>query len=207
GNDVLCFAEHIEDGIQHILKNATEIQINKSIERIWQLKEKAILNEDSTLKLTDPSSLNRKIAENSLTLHHGTAAEITAFKTTNFCTLTIKRFGADQTKQDILDNILEMKKEVEQETEILLLLTPPQVKPTNNFGFFDAEIDFINELIASKNVVLYHFGNPYALKFFNTEKTTATIIAYQNFKEFQDVATEHFLGSIEAKGKLPVALK
>ncbi|WP_324028012.1 glycoside hydrolase family 3 N-terminal domain-containing protein [Maribacter sp. BPC-D8] len=203
GNDVLCFAEHIEEGIQHILKNATETQINKSIERIWQLKEKAILKEDSTLKLTDPSSLNRKIAENSLTLHHGTAAEITAFKTTNFCTLTIKRFGADQAKQDILDNILEMKKEVEPETEILLLLTPPQIKPTNKFGFFDEEIQFINELITSKNVVLYHFGNPYALKFFSTEKTTATVIAYQNFKEFQDVATEHFLGSIEAKGKLP----
>ena len=206
GNDVLCFAEHIEEGILHILKNATETQINKSIERIWQLKEKASLKEDSTLKLTDPSSLNRKIAENSLTLHHGTAADIAAFKTTNFCTLTIKRFGTDQTKQDILNNIIEMKKEVEQETEILLLLTPPQIKPTNNFGFFDAEIDFINELIASKNVVLYHFGNPYALKFFNTEKTTATVIAYQNFKEFQDVATEHFLGNIEAKGKLPVVL-
>ncbi len=207
GNDVLCFAEHIEEGILYILKNATETQINKSIERIWQLKEKSSLKEDSTLKLTDPSSLNRKIAENSLTLHHGTAADIAEFKSTNFCTLTIKRFGTDQTKQDILNNILEMKKEVEQETEILLLLTPPQIKPTNNFGFFDAEIDFINELIASKNVVLYHFGNPYALKFFNTEKTTATIIAYQNFKEFQDVATEHFLGSIEVKGKLPFSIE
>ncbi|WP_423998748.1 glycoside hydrolase family 3 protein [Maribacter sp. IgM3_T14_3] len=207
GNDVLCFAEHIEEGILHILKNATEAQINKSIERIWQLKEKAILNKDSTLELNDPSSLNRKIAENSLALHHGIAADIAAFKSTNFCTLTIKRFGADQTRQDILDNILEMKKEVEQETEILLLLTPPQIKPTNNFGFFDAEIDFINKLIASKNVILYHFGNPYALKFFNIEKTTATVIAYQNFKEFQDVATEHFLGTLEAKGKLPVALK
>ncbi|CAN0599353.1 unnamed protein product, partial [Ectocarpus sp. 12 AP-2014] len=42
GNDVLCFAEHIEEGIQCILKNASEAQINKSIERIWKLKAKAI---------------------------------------------------------------------------------------------------------------------------------------------------------------------
>ncbi|MEP2239593.1 MAG: glycoside hydrolase family 3 N-terminal domain-containing protein [Maribacter sp.] len=206
GNDVLCFAEHIEEGIQFILKNASEEKIDKSIERIWQLKEKAITEEGLEIELTDPSTLNRKIAEKSLTLHHGSATEIVHFRKTNFCTLTIKRFGTDQTKQDILDNIVAMKKEVKNETEILLLLTPPQIKPTNQFGFFDEEIDFINELIATKNVVMYHFGNPYALKFFNTERTTATVIAYQNFKEFQDVATEHFLGNLEAVGKLPVLL-
>ncbi|WP_157486485.1 glycoside hydrolase family 3 protein [Maribacter forsetii] len=206
GNDVLCFAEHIEEGIQFILQNASEKQINKSIERIWRLKEKAIIEESLEIKLTDPSSLNRRIAEQSLTLHHGSSEDIANFKESNFCTLTIKRFGTDQSKQDILENIVEMKKEVKNETEILLLLTPPQIKPTNKFGFFDEEIYFINELIASKNIVLYHFGNPYALKFLKTEKTTATVIAYQNFKEFQDAATEHFLGKLEAKGKLPVSL-
>ena len=207
GNDVLCFAEHIEEGIQMILKNASETQINKSLERIWKLKEKAF-NEESTIQeLTDPSALNRKIAERTLTLHHGTAADISKFKATNFCTLTIKRFGTDQTNQEILDNIFEMRNEVKGETEILLLLTPPQIKPTNKFGFLQEEIDFINELITSKNVVFYHFGNPYALKYFNTDKTTATVIAYQNFKEFQDVATEHFLGNFEAKGELPFKLE
>ena len=100
-----------------------------------------------------------------------------------------------------------MRNEVKGETEILLLLTPPQIKPTNKFGFLQEEIDFINELITSKNVVFYHFGNPYALKYFNTDKTTATVIAYQNFKEFQDVATEHFLGNFEAKGELPFKLE
>ena len=165
-------------------------------------------NEESTIQeLTDPSALNRKIAERTLTLHHGTAADISKFKATNFCTLTIKRFGTDQTNQEILDNIFEMRNEVKGETEILLLLTPPQIKPTNKFGFLQEEIDFINELITSKNVVFYHFGNPYALKYFNTDKTTATVIAYQNFKEFQDVATEHFLGNFEAKGELPFKLE
>ncbi|SIQ79715.1 glycoside hydrolase family 3 protein [Maribacter ulvicola] len=206
GNDVLCFAEHIEEGIQFILKNASEAQIEKSIERIWKLKEKAIIDKVSLTELTDPSPLNRKIAEQSLTLYHGSDAEIVKFKETDFCTLTIKRFGTDQTEKDILDNIVEMEKEVKNETEILLLLTPPQIKPTNKFGFYDEEIKFINELIATKNVVLYHFGNPYALKFFSTENTTATVIAYQDFKAFQDVATEHYLGNLEAKGKLPVSL-
>jgi len=206
GNDVLCFAEHIEEGIQLILSNATEAQINKSVERIWSLKIKASKKGNTPEKLTDPSLLNRKIAEQSLTLYHGTTEEITTFRNKNFCTLTIKRHGDNQLAEDILDYLIEMKKEVQNESDILLLLTPPQIKPTNKFGFLDEEIEFINKLIASKNVVLYHFGNPYALKFFDIDKTTATVIAYQNFKEFQDVATAHFLGTLEAKGKLPVSL-
>ncbi|WP_405381697.1 glycoside hydrolase family 3 protein [Maribacter sp. LLG6340-A2] len=206
GNDIICFAEHIEEGIAHILKNASQTQINKSLERIWKLKEKAIKTENISQELTDPSALNKKIAKQSLTLHHGSTEEIEHFRATNFCTLTLKRFGTDQTKQEIIAYIGEMQKEVENETEILLLLTPPQIKPTNNFGFLQEEIDFINQLIKTKNVVLYHFGNPYALKFLNLDNTVATVIVYQNFKEFQDVATQHFLGTLVAKGKLPISI-
>ena len=206
GNDVLCFAEHIEEGIQMILENATVTQINKSIERIWNLKEKAFRNTSLAQGLTDPSSLNRKIAEQSLTLQVGTAHEIEAFRKTDHCTITIKRYSNNQSEDDIIASIKEMQNEITDESDVLLLLTPPQIKPTNKFGFLQQEIDFVNQLIQTKKVVLYHFGNPYALKFFNINKTTATVIAYQNFKEFQDVATEHFLGTFEAKGKLPVSL-
>lgn len=206
GNDVLCFAEHIKEGIQMILENATEAQINKSIERIWNLKVKAIGLKDIPENLTNPSSLNRKIAEQSLTFLKGTIEEIKEFRSSNFCTLTFKRFGTDQSKKEISASLKEMQNEIVNETEILLLLTPPQIKPTNNFGFLQEEIDVVNEIIQSKRVVLYHFGNPYALKFFKTKNTVATVIVYQNFKEFQDVATEHFLGTFEAKGKLPVSL-
>lgn len=206
GNDVLCFAEHIEEGIQMILENATVTQINKSIERIWNLKEKAFRNTSLAQGLTDPSSLNRKIAEQSLTLQVGTAHKIEAFRKTDHCTITIKRYSNNQSEDDIIASIKEMQNEITDESDVLLLLTPPQIKPTNKFGFLQQEIDFVNQLIQTKKVVLYHFGNPYALKFFNINKTTATVIVYQNFKEFQDVATEHFLGTFEAKGKLPVSL-
>ena len=99
-----------------------------------------------------------------------------------------------------------MKLEVNDENDILILLTPPQVKPANNFGLLKEEIEFINELIQSKNVLIYLFGNPYTLKHLQIKKTTAVVIAYQNFKEFQDVATAHFLGSLKAKGKLPITI-
>ncbi len=206
GNDVLCFAEHVEAGIQFILDNATEAQIDKSLQRIWNLKTKAFKANPTEKDLTDPSALNKKIAERSLTLYKGTAEEIAKFRETNYCTFTLNRNGADQTEAEIRTSLKEMEVEMSTETDILLLLTPPQVKPNNNFGFHPAEIAFANEIINSKNVVLYHFGNPYALKLFNTAKTMATVIVYQHFKEFQDVATAHFLGKSVAKGKLPVAL-
>ncbi|MDO1514260.1 glycoside hydrolase family 3 protein [Maribacter confluentis] len=206
GNDVLCFAEHIKEGIEMILKNASIAQINKSLERIWKLKTKAFQNTDPNIELTNPSSLNRKIAERSLTLQVGTTKAIENFRQTNHCTITIKRYSADQSEKEILASLKEMQNDVADETDALILLTPPQIKPTNNFGFLKEEIEFINHLIETKNVVLYHFGNPYALKFFDIDKTKATVIVYQNFKEFQEVATAHFLGTIEAHGRLPVAL-
>ena len=206
GNDVLCFAEHIAEGIQFILENATETQINKSLQRIWDLKTKAFKAKPTETDLTDPSVLNKKIAERSITLHKGTPEALAKFRKTDYCTLTLKRNGPNHTEEEIRSSIKEMEDEIIKETDILLLLTPPQIKPNNSFGFHPAEIEFVNEIINSKNVVLYHFGNPYALKLFNTVKTTATVIVYQNFKVFQDVATAHFLGELVAKGTLPVSL-
>ena len=209
GNDILCFAEHVEQGIEKIVSNATSKQIEDSFQRIWKLKEKAFKNEvpSSHLKPEIDNTLNRKIAENSLTLFKGTNDSIAKFRTTNFCTLTIKRFLKNEPSEEILKSLLETKAEVSEEKDILILLTPPQIKPAGNFGFLQEEINFINELIQTKNVVLYLFGNPYMLNHLNVTKALAVVLAYQNFTEFQDLATEHFLGKLEAKGSLPVTIK
>lgn len=210
GNDVLCFAEHVKEGIKTIIKKADQKQIEESFERVWGIKEKAFkvqaLVSNSKLRLTDPSTLNRKIAEQSITLRVGKASTIEKFRKTDYCTLTFKRFDKNQKVSEILKSLKTMESEIQTERNILLLLTPPQIKPTNNFGFLKEEIEFINEIINTKNVVLYHYGNPYALQLFPIENTMATVIVYQDFKEFQEAATAHFLGELEAKGKLPVTI-
>ncbi len=208
GNDALCFAEHIKEGIGYILNNASEEQIEESFERVWKLKEKAMNNiENNRTRLSNAEELNRKIASASLTLLKGHESDIAGFRNTNYCTLTLKRFDQDQNKSEIKKGLELTKSEVENEKNILLLVTPPQVKPARTFGFIEAEINFINELVQTKNVVLYLFGNPYMMNHINFERTTATVVVYQNFKAFQDIATEHFLGKIPAKGKLPVHIK
>ena len=141
-----------------------------------------------------------------MTLVKGTDADITSFRATDFCTLTIKRSLEKQESSEILKSLKESKLEIEKEKDILILLTPPQVKPANNFGLLQEEIDFIATLISTKNVVLYIFGNPYVLNLLTIDNAKAVVAAYQTFKEFQDIATDHFLGKLKAKGKLPVSI-
>ena len=210
GNDILCFAEHIAEGIESILENASTAQIEESFERVWKLKEKAMLSvqaESRTIsKPETDTQLNRKLAENSLTLLKGAEADVKKFMNEGFCTLTIQQSSLDQDDNDILESLKNIILEVEKEEHILLLCTPRQIKPANNFCILQEEIDFINELIHSRNFVLYLFGNPYFLNHLNIEKAIAVVVAYQDFTEFQDAAAAHFTGKITAKGKLPVSI-
>ncbi|UWX56025.1 glycoside hydrolase family 3 protein [Maribacter litopenaei] len=208
GNDILCFAEHVKEGIGIIAKNASENQLEETFERVWKLKEKAMGNpyQNKFKELSKSAALNWQIARESITLYHGTEADITEFSSETFCTLTLKRTLENAAHEEILTFLEEAKQEIKEEKNILLLLTPPKVKPANQFGFYQEEIDFINTILEEKNVVIYHFGNPYSLKLFDIKNSLATVLVYQDFTEFQDVATEHFLGKIKANGKLPVSL-
>jgi len=208
GNDILCFAEHIPEGITNILKKGSQKQIEESFERVWNLKQKAIQASisRSDLNLKNADLVNRKIAESSLTIHKGTEEDIATLSATNFCTLTIKRSIHTDVNANILDDLEKTRSEIKKERNILVLLTPPKVKPEGYFGLLKEEIDFINELIQTKNVVLYLFGNPYALNHLNLENIKAAVVVYQDFKVFQDVATDHFMGEITAMGKLPVTI-
>lgn len=219
GNDILCFAEHTKEGIEMILKNATKNQIEAAFERVWKLKQKALQVEiDSDSKLIDPTELNKKLALQSITLFSGTVDKITKFKDQGFSSISYSpiidnhfikeieinyNFNQFLLKEESIDSI---HKQIINKENILLSMFPPQVKPADNFGISDKEIQFINELLNTKNVVLYHFGNPYVLNMIDFEKAQVVVVVYQDFEVFQVNAGQHFLGTVEAKGKLPVAL-
>jgi len=213
GNDVLCFAEHTAEGIETILKNASSEQIEESFQRVWNLKDKVILEtEKKNSELTNPDELNRLLALESLTLVIGSGEAINDFISEDFVGVknshSVENHFFKEIQKNESFNICELKNnEVKNEENILLALFPPQVKPTNNFGISDEGIAVINSMIASKNVVLYVFGNPYILNHISIENARAVVVAYQNFAAFQEVAAEHFLGNLTAKGMLPVRLQ
>ncbi len=207
GNDMLCFAENIAEGITAIVKNASEDDIKQSFGRIWCLKEKMFIGKQPAKMAIGENSahLNTRLAQESITLLKGNTEDLAAFRETDFCTLTYKR-SADEAEAEISARVKEMREIIANEEHILLLLTPPQVKPVNNFGFLPPEITFLNAMIATKKVVLYLFGNPFVLNYLNLKNLGIAVLVYQNSKEFQDVATDHFLGKIVAKGNLPVTI-
>ncbi|WP_400073633.1 glycoside hydrolase family 3 protein [Zobellia russellii] len=211
GNDVLCFAEHINEGKAAILKNASETQIEESFSRIWKLKEKAFSSGNPDSHLTNPDALNQKIAEQSITLYKGNQVELKEFAKNKFSGLEIALNTDNRFFKSILKNkkfsISTNETEIDKNDEnILFALFPPQVKPTNNFGFTAEELASINRVIKTKNVILYVFGNPYILNHINVENAKAVIIVYQHLKSFQNVAANHFLGNLEAHGKLPITI-
>ncbi len=216
GNDILCFAEHPKEGIETILGNADDKQIERAFKRVWELKEKAIKAEvEIPNELRNPDILNEEIAKNCITLCNGNNNGIIALREEGFLSISniqntdnlfIKLLKEHLNFKSISLTEESNKSDIAREENILLSLFPPQVKPTDNFGFTQTEIQFINELIRSKNVVLYLFGNPYALRLFDYKNANAVVLAYQEFRVFQKVAVEHFLGRLVANGKLPVKL-
>ena len=219
GNDVLCFAEHTKEGIETILKNATPEQIEESFKRVWELKEKAF---NTVIAPTEnyytSKTLNTLLANQSLTVVKGNNNTIANFKTDGFIGLeitkgeenaffnSIKRnhnFTSYSTKNSTLSNI---KNVIKTEENVLIALYPPSIKPKNNFGLSSDELQLLKEIINSKNVVLYVFGNPYVLTNLDITNAKYVIVAYQDFPVFQENAADHFLDKTDAKGKLSVSI-
>ncbi len=218
GNDVLCFAEHIAEGIETIARNASNAQIENAFARVWKLKEKAFSNIPKVApQLSDGTLLNRKIALHSLTMIKGTETILQRFRETAFKVFGnipnanngfLNAIGAGQSI-NVLKKDSEMAPDLpvaEKGQPMVLALFPPQVKPNNTFGFTENELNDINTLILENDVVLYLFGNPYCLEHIAFERTKVTVVAYQRFETFQEHAAQHFLGKAKALGKLPIQL-
>ncbi|WP_420602292.1 glycoside hydrolase family 3 protein [Flagellimonas sp.] len=219
GMDVMCFSEYVEEGIQQIINSATKERIEASYKRIWKLKEQAFINTDQEQSISSPLALNKVLAQHSLTELYGNAPVVEQIKKSNFLNLSVnnqkengfsaaieKQYG-QQHHQLELNAIHEIRSLAADHENIVLALFPPFVKPKNLFGFQPELLDFINEIISQKNVLIYLFGNPYVLDILELNPSANVVVAYQDFPEFQTEAFHHFIGQIEAKGKLPVKLK
>lgn len=214
GMDVLCFSEHVKEGIGEILANASEERIQQSFDSVWALKHKVFVeNSRSEKPNTDlHSKLNREIAEKTITELYGDVAALEQLKSSGFLNVSVC-FGKKNTfseqisahfgsKTVNLDDALSSN-----EKNIVLSIFPPAVKPKNLFGFDEKTLASIHRLIAEKNSLIYLFGNPYVLDILKLRPSSNVVLVYQDFPEFQEVAVEHFMGKIEAKGKLPIQLK
>ncbi len=229
GNDVLCFAVHVAEGIQEILKNATPERIEASFARIMKCKEKTgilqannLLPDTTTnhLDFSISTHLNRKIAENCLTkiTTDSIPSRIEeAHKSNTLAQLSIYNNGfASKVSQTITAPIfsitaetpIDFKDELNHYDTILISLFVPKAKPMNQFEIEPEVLQYIGELVASKNCVLYVFGNPYALQVLpNMALAKEIVMVYQDFEVFQEVAAAQLIQKLDCKGQLPVSIK
>ncbi|WP_438712699.1 glycoside hydrolase family 3 protein [Aquimarina muelleri] len=215
GNDILCFAEHVEEGILAIEKNGTNAQIEESFSRIQKLKENAFKKTTSTavFDFEKATSLNHAIAKQSITYHKADIKSFEKFNAENFEILVLGRsidcvFCKEIKKSKCYTAIKDIHSPVSEYTtnNVGIALFPPSIKPIQEFGMNTEIKDRILELSKTKNVVLYLFGNPYALRILPTKNIANIILAYQDFETFQQVAAQHFIGQHKAVGKSPVQL-
>lgn len=232
GNDVLCFAENVPEGIQEILKNATSERIETSFNRLWKCKQKAGIV-DGKLRLPNLSKsdfdfeatlvLNRKIAQNCITKikdsnntttvfeakNRKQLAKLSLYKNTDnvFFKSLLNELPSPEfcyeTEGELTLNELE-KKLIDYDT-IVISLFVPKAKPLNNFDIEESVLQFLGDLFQNKKCVLYVFGNPYALQVVpNLKHALGIIEIYQDFTEFQETAAEQLLENTECKGAIPV---
>ncbi len=215
GNDILCFAENVEEGIRMIEKNASDRQIEDSFNRVWRMKQKAFSVQKSNISSAKPDSnsvLNQKIAQHAIAMIKGTPQTLEKFRTEKFEAICIGKpnctfFTSIQNQINFKKHEYPKEKITEYDTKnILIALFPPSVKPKNNFGLDQKTIDYIENLSKLNRVTLYLFGNPYVARVFNIDHIENIVLTYQDFKEFQQVSAQHFLGKHNAVGNIPVTL-
>jgi beta-glucosidase-like glycosyl hydrolase len=232
GNDVLCFAENVPEGIQEILKNATPERIEASFNRLWKCKQKVGIVEgklllpnlsESNFDFETTSVLNRKIAQNCITKikddnnnvtvfdakNREDLAKISFYKNTDnvfFKNLTTALPSPEFFYETGGDSVLsELEKKLNRFDTLVISLFVPKAKPLHNFDIEDSVLQFLGNLFQNKKCVLYVFGNPYALQVIpNLKHAIGIIQMYQDFTEFQEIAAEQLLENTNCKGTLPV---
>ncbi len=233
GNDVLCFAENIAEGIHEIVKNASVERINSSFDRIMYCKEKVgILNIDNqidTCKTIDfdfnkTSEINSKIAQLSVTtlINSNNAnsifesqkikslAKVSFYKDANnyFFNALASELPTSNFSYTVGNGNLEVLKcQLDAFETVLIAFFVPKAKPLHNFEIEDSVLQFLSALLQNKNCFVYTFGNPYALQIIPNLKTAKGLVhTYQDFKEFQEVTAEQLLNNHKSKGTLPVKI-
>jgi beta-N-acetylhexosaminidase len=228
GNDVLCFAENVPEGIAAILKNASPQRIEESFNRILKAKEKVgILSQDDftsgELNFSKAAELNFEIAQNSITKIIDQSSTALAFESqknnrlaklslyknienTFFKTLKTKLPSAEFAFENLeVSAISSLEKELENFETILISLFVPKAKPLHNFEVNDEIFTLLSRLLQTKKCIVYVFGNPYVLPLIpNLKKASGLIQVYQDFEEFQKVAGIQFLENFPCHGILPV---
>ncbi|SFU20408.1 beta-glucosidase [Algoriphagus locisalis] len=204
GNNILCFSDHVKEGIEKIAKHASEEEIDAVFEKLWKLKEKLGVFDFKELEVPtfdweSHAELQTKLANEYVSVVSGRidSAELKRLAAddklsqqcfygnskTTFSKKLNEKYGSDLSEVSTDDA-----------EKVIISLFVPSHKPLNQFGMDEAALAEIKNLAQLKPCILVHFGNPLALKHLgDMSDFEAVICGYQNFEEAQEVAADLFL--------------
>lgn len=214
GNDILCFSENIAEGKAKILEHCDDEAIRAAVGRILTLKTKAGVF-DNLQRTGEPDhnkarEINNRIAKKSIISLKGNNQSPGTLD-------TLVIIGDHKKEQGFIENLNTSASyttiKVDEDTSsltlsgkrnMLLALYVPNIKPLNNFGFSNANLDLLKTLLTKHSCRLILFGNPYALRVIPAAgMATRVVISGQDFPVFQEEAARVINGSAIARGTLP----
>jgi beta-glucosidase-like glycosyl hydrolase len=217
GNDILCFAEHIEEGILAIAKNCSAERIEESFLRVMALKDAYCMQQETPKDTTlSYEKLITALAQKSITClwqseeNPVNAKGISIGDTSNTHFLEVLKQNrhitsiSDSTSFKNSDKALQFLNSSE---AVVVAIYPPSEKPAHSFGIADEALQLLELLLEHKKVYVYLFGNPYFLQ--NLSAINAAkelVVCYEKITTFQEQAALFFSKNISLCGELPVTL-
>ncbi|SDD25815.1 beta-glucosidase [Algoriphagus faecimaris] len=199
GNDILCFSDHVKEGIEKIGQMASDAEVDEVFGKVMDLKKRLGVMESKSIEVPafdweSHSQLQKDLAENYVSVISGeinpaelkTLAEGGKLGYREFFTQSPSHFSQELNLSSL---------PIDQAEKVILGVFVPSHKPLNQFGMDQAVLDEIKALEKSKPCILVHFGNPLALKHLGKlEDFQAVICGYQAFEEVQKVVVQTLQG-------------
>lgn len=190
GNDILCFSDHVKEGIEKIAKNASDEEVNAVFGKVMNLKKRLGVMESKSIEVPafnweSHSQLQKDLAENYVSVISGeiNLTELQALAKAG--KLGYQEFFTQS--PSLFSQQLDLPfAPIEQAEKVILAVFVPSHKPLNQFGMDQGVLDELQKLAKSKTCILIHFGNPLALNHLGKlEDFEAVICGYQVFGETQ----------------------
>lgn len=199
GNDILCFSDHVTEGIEKISKNASDEEVDEVFEKIMDLKKRLGVMESKPIEVPtfdwkSYSKLQQDLAENYVSVISGKIVPAELETLAEAGKLGYREFFKAEPSHFSKQLDLSFYS-IDQAEKVILAVFVPSHKPLNQFGMDQAVLDELQELAKSKRCILIHFGNPLALKYVgNQDDFDSVICAYQGFEEVQGVVAKTLQG-------------
>uniref|UniRef100_UPI0040474CEC glycoside hydrolase family 3 protein n=1 Tax=Algoriphagus sp. TaxID=1872435 RepID=UPI0040474CEC len=195
GNDILCFSDHVKEGIEKITQNASESEIEVVFEKVMELKTHLGVLETQPIAVPkfdweSHSQLQKELAENYVSITSGEIIPEELNKLAEAGKLGYREFFT--VSPSLFSQQLDLPfSSIEEAEKMILAVVVPSHKPLNQFGMDQNVLKEIQTLARTKPCILVHFGNPLALKHLGElSDFEAIVCAYQGFVEVHRVVAK-----------------